>query len=172
MAEELRPCIVEIGEQVEERKFIHGKREVEIIKRAETHKGHFHIWGSEAYVTNGYLVGTTAGQVSSFYGVVEYEDGTVHKVAPECITFTDMHNETVNKESEKDMIVEGDVCEFGKNEKVYVCVTLGRGSMTDGRCVEGFYLTGGNVGHIGRFNLKELRKTDKHINIENFLNQR
>ena len=30
------------------------------------------------------------------YGVVEYEDGTIHKVDPECIAFTDNHVISVN----------------------------------------------------------------------------
>lgn len=31
----------------------------------------------------------SGGQSSSLYGVVEFEDGTVHKVDPESITFID-----------------------------------------------------------------------------------
>lgn len=89
----LRLCIVKIGEETIETRSIHGERHAKVIKEAETHKGYFHTWGSESYVTNGYLVGTTAGQVSTFYGVVEYEDGSVHKVAPECIAFTDREKE-------------------------------------------------------------------------------
>lgn len=60
----------------------------------ETCKGYFHTWGTDSYATNGYLVGTTAGQASSLYGVVEYEDGTVHRVFPECIVFTDLQDES------------------------------------------------------------------------------
>ena len=55
----------------------------------EIHNGYFHIWGSESYVVNAYLIGETSGQISTLYGVVEYEDGTVHRVPPECITFTE-----------------------------------------------------------------------------------
>lgn len=91
--EELRPCIVKIREETLETRSIHGERHIKVIKEAETHKGYFHTWGSEAYVTNGYVVGTTAGQMSTLYGVVEYEDGTVHRVPPECITFTDRESE-------------------------------------------------------------------------------
>ena len=71
---ELRLCIVKIGE--------------------ETHKGYFHTWGIESYVTSGYLVGTVAGQVSNLYGVIEYEDGSIHKIDPVCITFTDGNIDT------------------------------------------------------------------------------
>lgn len=87
--EELRPCIVRVEEIAESSRDRLGIKSVDIIREAEIHKGYFHVWGSEQYVTNGYLVGTVAGQVSSLYGVVEYEDGSIHKVDPECIIFTD-----------------------------------------------------------------------------------
>lgn len=82
---ELRPCIVKIL------KYPHMKRNQcsKLEPEEEIHEGYFHTWGIESYVTNGYLVGTTAGQISTLYGVAEYEDGTVHRVPPECITFTD-----------------------------------------------------------------------------------
>ncbi len=89
MKENLRPCTIKIEEETTTTRTIHGEKHTKVVKEAETHKGYFHTWGSEAYVTNGYFVGTTAGQVSTLYGVVEYEDGTVHKVNPECIAFTD-----------------------------------------------------------------------------------
>lgn len=99
--EELRPCVINIAEVTERyRTNRSAEFQTRVVKEAEVHKGYFHTWASEAYVTNGYLVGTTAGQVSSFYGVVEYEDGTVHKVAPECIAFTDRQNVTVNIDSD------------------------------------------------------------------------
>lgn len=94
--ENLRPCRIEIGEETIETRSIHGERHTKVIKEAETHRGYFHTWGTESYVTNGYLVGTTAGQISTTYGLVEFEDGTIHKVAPECITFTDKQNATVS----------------------------------------------------------------------------
>lgn len=88
MKGELRPCIVNIAEVTERYRTVKSAEfQTMVIKEAETHKGYFHTWGTESYVTNGYLVGTTAGQVATLYGVVEYEDGTVHKVDPECIAF-------------------------------------------------------------------------------------
>lgn len=82
---ELRPCIVRML------KYPYAKRnqcsKSEPVE--EIHEGYFHTWESEAYVTNGYLAGTTAGQMSTLYGIVEYKDGTVHRVLPECIAFTD-----------------------------------------------------------------------------------
>ena len=93
MEKDLRTCIVNIPE-VTERYRTAGNSVIQtrIVSEAETHKGYFHTWGSEAYVTNGYLIGTTAGQMSALYGVVEYKDGTVHRVPPECIAFTDREN--------------------------------------------------------------------------------
>lgn len=60
--DELRPCIVEI---------VKGKE-------AETYNGYFHTWVTEA-----------CAQISSVYGIVEYKNGSVHKVLPEQIIFTD-----------------------------------------------------------------------------------
>lgn len=90
MRENLRPCIVNIPEVTERYRTTKiAEFQTRVIKEAETHKGYFHTWAYESYVTNGFMVGTTAGQVSTLYGVVEYEDGTIHKVNPKCITFTD-----------------------------------------------------------------------------------
>lgn len=90
MKENLRPCIVNIAEVTERYRTNRSLEfQTRIVREAETHKGYFHTWGSEAYVTNGYLAGTTAGQVSTLYGVVEYEDGSIHLVRPQEITFTD-----------------------------------------------------------------------------------
>lgn len=82
---ELRPCTIKIMKYPNRKINQCSKIEPE----EEMHKGYFHTWGSEAYVTNGFLAGTTAGQMSTLYGIVEYEDGTVHRVLPECIAFTD-----------------------------------------------------------------------------------
>lgn len=97
MKENLRPCIVNIAEVTERyRTNRNTEFQTRVVREAETHNGYFHTWGTESYVTNGYLAGTTAGQVSTLYGIVEYEDGTIHKVAPECITFTDKHVISLN----------------------------------------------------------------------------
>lgn len=71
------------------RYYVNRKPETVIIKQAETYKGYFHTWENDAYVSNAYLIGMSAGQFSSLYGVVEFEDGTIHKVDPESITFID-----------------------------------------------------------------------------------
>lgn len=86
---ELRPCIVKIGEITERKRFLNGEQEINVIKEAEIYKGYFHTWENDAYVSNAYLIGMSAGQFSSLYGVVEFEDGTIHKVDPESITFID-----------------------------------------------------------------------------------
>lgn len=97
MKENLRPCIVNIAEITEKyRTAGNSVIQTRVVREAETHKGYFHAWAHESYVTNGYLAGTTAGQVSTLYGVVEYEDGTIHKVDPKCIAFTDNHVISVN----------------------------------------------------------------------------
>lgn len=87
---QLRSCTVRVNEVTETYRTLpdmEGKTRV--IKEAKTHKGYFHTWGVEAYTTTGYLVGTVPGQVSTLYGLVEYEDGTMHKVDPGCIRFLD-----------------------------------------------------------------------------------
>lgn len=86
MKEELRPCIINIAEETEVyRTNIDTDFHVRVVRGAETHKGYFHTWGTERHV----MFGTVADQIASICGVVEFEDGTVHKVDPECITFTD-----------------------------------------------------------------------------------
>ncbi len=60
-----------------------------ILNICETYKGFLYTWENDAYVSNAYLIGMSAGPFSSLYGVVEFEDGTIHKVDPESITFID-----------------------------------------------------------------------------------
>lgn len=84
--DELRPCIV---------KFVRNNHRYELntapdagentveFKRisreeCETHKGYFHKWSDDKH------------------GIVEYEDGTVHEVPPDCIIFVDRQNASVN----------------------------------------------------------------------------
>lgn len=85
----LRPCIVKDNGIVMKTRRANGKLEKEELVEYETYKGFFHTWGMDAYVSNAYLIGMSGGQFSSLYGVVEFEDGTVHKVDPESITFID-----------------------------------------------------------------------------------
>lgn len=84
----LRPCIVKDNKVVMEIRYVNDKLKKELVEY-ETYKGLFHTWGIDAYVTEAYLIGMSGGQFSSLYGVVEFEDGTIHKVDPESITFID-----------------------------------------------------------------------------------
>ena len=85
----LRPCIVKDNGIVKETRCANGKLKKEKLVEYETYKGLFHTWGIDACVNNAYLIGMSGGQFSSLYGVVEFEDGTVHKVDPESIVFID-----------------------------------------------------------------------------------
>lgn len=85
--DELRPCIVKIPGEYESVRYAgFGMDPTEIhtecIKEPERHRGWFHKW-----IENQFSFDDCTG-VQSF-GIVEYEDGSVHKVDPECITFTD-----------------------------------------------------------------------------------
>lgn len=62
---ELRPCIV------------HGKKAL------------FHEWSHVSQIREAMLRGSVSGVVSDTYGIVEYENGTVERVFPFDIKFTD-----------------------------------------------------------------------------------
>lgn len=90
MREELRPCIVKtikiehvwkIGKVVCEND---KAREVQEVReeKIETHKGYFHRWIDEDVTIENKLIVRT-------YGLVEFEDGTMHKVEPTSINFID-----------------------------------------------------------------------------------
>lgn len=85
--QELRPCIVDIPGEYESMRYVGlGIDPTEIHTKCtrgpEHHKGWFHRW-----IKNQFSFDSCTG-VESF-GLVEYEDGSVHKVDPECITFMD-----------------------------------------------------------------------------------
>lgn len=82
MREELRPCMVKVGEVTETICNCIGENTSNVIKEAETFNGYFHKWIEE---------GASSGceSIIKSYGLVEYKDGTIHKVDPEYITFTD-----------------------------------------------------------------------------------
>ena len=90
---ELRPCVVKIGERTFETDYIDARTCRTVIKEAEMHKGYFHTWGSDVH-TESRL--NWHKQNSEMYGLVEYEDGTMHKVPPECIMFTDRREQAEN----------------------------------------------------------------------------
>ena len=65
----------------------------------------------------------------------------------------------------KGQISSGDICIYNSdeiNESVYITKVCD----TD---VEGFYLTGEFKGNISSFSIEKLRKTEKHIDIDKFL---
>ena len=87
-----RPCIVHIPEQ-REYFYENRKRKYKVKKSSEDVKAVFHCWNhhSELYdaspMNGGHPGG--GGQVSEIFGIVEYEDGTVHEVKPRNIRFVD-----------------------------------------------------------------------------------
>ena len=72
----LRPCIVRIPDKK---------------KQFKEMKALFHCWDfrseviGESYLRGGH----PAGQISATFAIVEYEDGTIHKVEPTSIRFVD-----------------------------------------------------------------------------------
>lgn len=95
-----RPCIVHIPE--ESVKCSGGK--MRIITREQNEKALFHCWSHRSEVVGeSYLRGGhSAGQVSSTFAIVEFEDGTVHEVKPWNIRFVDnVMNEYAFLETEK-----------------------------------------------------------------------
>ena len=68
-----RPCTVLVREKKEDVK----------------HKAWFHRWVDYAQVREAIMTGTSSGQLMQTYGIVEYEDGTVHEVYPGQIRFNE-----------------------------------------------------------------------------------
>lgn len=85
-----RPCIVNIPEVTRNRrKDLNVCREV--VEPEKYIKALFHCWSHRSEVVGeSYLRGGhPAGQISSTFAIVEYEDGTVHEVDPWNIRFVD-----------------------------------------------------------------------------------
>lgn len=91
MKEKLRPCIVKIGEETEISYNAVGERKNKIVKEADVYKAFFHKWYKEDRTERSAYTLLDCGIKSKLLAVVEYEDGTVHLVEPECITFTDRY---------------------------------------------------------------------------------
>ena len=93
-----RPCIVHIPE--ESVKCSGGK--MRIITREQNEKALFHCWSHRSEVLRG---GHSAGQVSSTFAIVEFDDGTVHEVEPWNLRFidqlTDEYDFTENQHGER-----------------------------------------------------------------------
>lgn len=92
---EYRPCIVHVPAKVsQDVDFVgtcvkYGTMKTE--KEEEFLKALFHCWDfrSELYGASPLIGGHSAGQVSRTFGIVEYEDGTIHEVEPTQIRFVD-----------------------------------------------------------------------------------
>lgn len=97
-----RPCIVHIPAVARNgRKGLNVYREV--VKPEKDIKALFHCWSHRSEVVGESCLhgGHPAGQVSSTFAIVEYEDGTVHEVEPWNIKFIDnLVNEYAFKEME------------------------------------------------------------------------
>lgn len=85
-----RPCIVHIPAVTRNRRQdLNVYREV--VEPEKDVNGLFHYWSHRSEVVGeSYLCGGhAAGQVSSTFAIVEFEDGTVHEVEPWNIRFID-----------------------------------------------------------------------------------
>lgn len=85
-----RPCIVRIPE---ERKYFYEnhKRKYRVKNSAQDVKALFHCWSYRSELVGESLLrgGHPGGQVSATFGLVEYEDGTIHEVESQNIRFVD-----------------------------------------------------------------------------------
>jgi len=100
--DELRPCIVTTPEEYKKRCKLTSGNALNLlnyervkVRDAEVHNALFHRW-HEKYRTIGespMAGGCAAGQISELCGIVEYEDGTIHKVDSSCIRFIDRKTE-------------------------------------------------------------------------------
>ena len=87
-----RPCMVHIPAKVKHKRNTSTNPGEYIIESPECEiKALFHCWDyhSELYDASPLIGGHSAGQVSGTFGIVEYEDGTVHEVLPTQIRFVD-----------------------------------------------------------------------------------
>lgn len=86
---EYRKCVVYIPAEVNiARSARDGCKLVRTLyKEAEVHKALFHCFAYEK--ANYRVYGDEGSQITSTYAIVEYDDGTIHKVEPWNIQFVD-----------------------------------------------------------------------------------
>ena len=87
-----RPCMVHISAKVKHKRNTSTNPGEYIIESPECEiKALFHCWDdrSELYDASPMIGGHPAGQISSTFAIVEYEDGTIHEVEPMQIRFVD-----------------------------------------------------------------------------------
>lgn len=98
-----RPCIVHVPAVVRNRRQDINVYQ-EVVETEKDIKALFHCWSHRSEVVGeSYLRGGhPAGQISSTFAIVEFEDGTVHEVEPQNIRFVDnVMSEYVFSEREK-----------------------------------------------------------------------
>ena len=88
---EYRSCMVRIRAKTETKRNNEGGKSIKIIEEEREIKALFHYWGhrSEVVGESPLRGGHPGGQVSATFGIVEYEDGTIHEVEPTQIRFVD-----------------------------------------------------------------------------------
>lgn len=93
---ELRPCMVKIPKRVKKHTVkpastITGEMTLYTEEPECEIKALFHCWNfcSELYDASPMIGGHPGGQAFDTFAIVEYEDGTIHKVEPTCIRFVD-----------------------------------------------------------------------------------
>lgn len=89
-----RPCIVHIPAVTKPRRHTFGvgcDTYQEIVEPEKDIKALFHCWSYRSELVGESLVrgGHPGGQISATFGLVEYEDGTMHEVEPQNIQFVD-----------------------------------------------------------------------------------
>lgn len=90
---EYRPCMVHIP--AKKQNYRNKGDELNVyekeIEPEHEIKSLFHCWNhrSELYDASPMIGGHPAGQISSTFAIVEYEDGTIHEVEPTQIRFVD-----------------------------------------------------------------------------------
>ena len=88
----LRPCMVYIPAKIKHKQNTSTQPGQYIIEQPKHEvKALFHCWNfrSELVGESYFRGGHPAGQISSTFALVEYEDGTIHEVAPTCVRFVD-----------------------------------------------------------------------------------
>ena len=94
----LRPCVVTIPEIKNLEKYLNGRSKIVVVREKEKHNALFHCW-RENFCS---VSSTVYKEMPDLYGIVEYEDGTVHRINAEWIQFVDgMINKFYFPESEK-----------------------------------------------------------------------
>lgn len=71
--------------------------------KIEKHNAYFHGWHDKFWTVPAFMIGDVGGQMSQTYGIVEYEDGSIHEHLPEEMRFMDRKRECEDIESQIQM---------------------------------------------------------------------